>query len=73
MTTPVRLVDYVAGGSTYLYPGAGDPKPPGGADVHLLTIGGICVRGRWKDDAGLIAWAPLPKRDKAKEKLLCIL
>ena len=71
-TGPVKLVEYVAGGSTYLYPAAGDPKPPGGADVHLLTRGGVCVRGKWRDDAGFIAWAPLHKRDKEKEKRLCI-
>lgn len=54
----------------FYYPGAGDPKPPGGADVHLLTIGGICIRGSWKDDGSFLGWAPMPKRDREKEKLL---
>lgn len=61
---------YVAGGDAFLYPGAGDERPPGGAKVLLLTQGGICVIGQWKDKSDLLGWAPLPKRDKEKEKLL---
>jgi hypothetical protein len=57
---------YVAGTAEYRYPGAGDPVPPGGAKVLLLTIGGVCVVGSW-DARYCVAWAPLPKRDKEKE------
>jgi len=54
----------------YRYPGAGDPKPPGGSDVWLLTKGGISLRGKWVDSGFYIAWCPMPKRDKTKERLL---
>ena len=57
----------------FLYPGFGDPLPTGGRDVHLLTIGGTCVRGQWADDGRFLAWADMPKRDKAKEAALGIL
>lgn len=62
---------YVAGDEgRYYYPELGDPLPPGGADVHLLNTGdGICVRGKW-DPTRFNAWAPLPLRDRAREKLL---
>jgi hypothetical protein len=69
-TTPA--VDHVAGRvGEYLYPGAGDPRPPGGAMVHLLTKGGICIRGTWSDDGSVIGWCPLPVRNSTKEALLC--
>lgn len=65
--TSTPVVSYVAGGPTFNYPAAGDPVPPGGAKVLLLTIGGICIVGQWNTSHGAIGWAPLPKRDKAKE------
>lgn len=69
MTGPAK--DYVAGKvDEYLYPALGDPVPPGGADVHLLTTGGICVRGPWSNDGRFLGWAPLPKRNKEREALL---
>ncbi len=55
----------------YRYPGAGDPKPPGGAQVWLLTQGGISVRGTWNDSGAFLAWCPMPKRNKEKERILC--
>lgn len=67
-TTPVK--EYVAGGPKFFYPGAGDDKPPGGAKVLLLTIGGVCVVGAWQDNGFFIGWHPLPKRDKQKEATL---
>lgn len=54
----------------YRYPGAGDETPPGGADVHLLTKGGVCVRGPWIPDGRYLGWCPLPKRDPEKEAKL---
>ena len=57
--------------SKYRYPALGDQPPPPGADVHLLTRGGVCVRGPWSNDGRYMAWAPMPKRDKEKEALLC--
>jgi hypothetical protein len=59
---------YLAGDREFLYPAAGDPSPPGGAKVHLLTPGGICVDGGWK--SGFLGWASLPRRNKEKERLL---
>jgi hypothetical protein len=56
--------------STWRYPQAGDPLPPGGSKVLLLTIGHVCVSGPWTDDGRYVAWAPLPKRDKSKEQAL---
>lgn len=71
MTPPSRrLVEYVAGDPEYLYPEAGDEPPPGGANVLLLTEGGICVRGQWRDGMGFLAWSRMPKRDKATEVVI---
>ncbi len=58
---------YVADGEFYRYPGAGDKPPPGGARVNLLTRDGVCVQGPWSDDGRYLGWAPLHRRDKAKE------
>ena len=58
---------YLAGGAEYFYPEDGDIPPPGGADVHLLTIGGICVRGTWSNDGRYLGWAPLPKANHERE------
>lgn len=62
-TTP----EYVAGGTQFFYPAAGDPKPPGGAKVQLLTRGGVTVHGTWNDSGAFMGWCPLPKRNKEKE------
>lgn len=70
--TSTPVVDYVAGGSTFLYPATGDPAPPGGAKVLLLTLGGICIIGQWGTAYDCIGWAPLPKRDKEKESKACL-
>lgn len=67
-STPIK--GYMAGGSTFQYPGAGDQPPPGGAKVLLLTIGGVCVTGPWSNDGRYLGWAPLPLRDKDKEARL---
>jgi hypothetical protein len=50
----------------FLYPAAGDPKPPGGSKVLLLTLGGICVTGTW-DPRFCRGWHPLIGRDMEKE------
>lgn len=62
---------YLAAEDTgYRYPKAGDPMPPGGTKLLLLTRGGICIVGHWIDDGFFIAWSPMPKRDKNKEAAL---
>lgn len=66
----ITAMGYLAGGTTYLYPGIGEKRPPGGADVALLTVGGVAVKGSWSDDGRYLGWAPLPKRDHAKEDRL---
>lgn len=66
METP----SYVAGGDEYLYPALGDPKPPGGAKVIVLTRGGTASQGPWQDDGFCVGWARLPKRNHEREKLL---
>lgn len=69
--TSNEMKGYVASeDSSYRYPKAGDPLPPGGAKVLLLTAGGICVPGHWTSDGRFLAWAPFPKRDKEKEAKL---
>lgn len=65
-----QVVSYVAGGDEYMYPGLGDEQPPKGADVLLLTLGGICIRGPWRDDGSVIGWARMPKRNHERERLL---
>ncbi len=51
----------------YRYPCAGDPMPPSGVKLLLLTRGGVCIVGHWIADGFFVAWSPLPKRDKEKE------
>ncbi len=71
MSTPTQ--GYVAGGDEYLYPGLGDPKPPGGAKVLLLTRGGVCTIGQWPthDPRGsILGWARLPSRNHEREASL---
>lgn len=63
---------YEVGEHEFFYPGVGDPRPPGGAKVHLLTVGGICVDGAWTDDGRYIGWSGLPHRNKEKEARLGI-
>ena len=60
------MTDYLAGGQEYLYPKAGDPKPPLDTKVLLLTTGGVCIPGHWNDN-WCLGWLPLPKRNKEKE------
>lgn len=40
--------------------------------MHLLTVGFVAIHGSWYGDYGqyLIAWAPMPKRDKETERAL---
>jgi len=54
----------------YNYPEAGDPRPGSNEQVSILTEGGICIRGTWKDDAGFLGWANFPPRNKEKEELI---
>lgn len=63
------FVTHVSGGQKFNYPAAGGPKPPGGAKVHILTAGGICIDGQWSDDRKrkYLGWAPLPMRDREQE------
>lgn len=67
-TEPAKT--HLAGGDHYRYPGAGDELPPSGASVTLLTKGGVAVRGVWLPGGAYLGWAPLPRRDKDKEKQL---
>lgn len=60
------MKDYLAGQAEYRYPHIGEPTPPGGAKVLLLTEGGVCVVGSWGPH--MLAWAPLPKSNKDKER-----
>lgn len=64
---------YLAGGEEFFYPQAGDPKPPLGAKVIILTCGGVAHTGPWSDNGACIGWAPLPKRNKSKEATILFL
>jgi hypothetical protein len=45
-------------------------KPPEGTKLSILTVGGVLVHGVWRDNAGYVAWAPVPKMPVwLKEKL----
>lgn len=59
-------MNYYAQGSEFLYPAAGDPKPPKDHKVIVLTKGCVCVVGIWNEHLDL-GWLPLPKRNKEKE------
>lgn len=52
------------------YPEAGDPPAPRGTKLQLLNRDGAATMGQWTDDSNFIAWAPLLKRNKAKERLI---
>ena len=52
------------------YPAAGDPPAPLGVKLQLLNSGGVATMGPWTDGSNFIAWAPLLKRNKAKEAYL---
>ena len=49
------------------YPEAGDPPAPRGTKLQLLNCDGAATMGQWTDDSNFIAWAPLLKRNKAKD------
>ena len=59
---------YLSGVAEYRYPEAGDPPCPRGETCLILTRLGAAHKGTWAADS--MAWAPLPRRDKAKEKLI---
>lgn len=67
---------YVAGKvDEYYYPELGDPAPPGGAQVNLLTKAGTCIRGQWPSAGNnkngfYLGWAPFPKRNHERERQL---
>jgi hypothetical protein len=46
--------------------------PADGAKRQLLTRGGVAVHGVWWGALGeaFIAWTPMPRRDRSKEKEL---
>jgi len=52
------------------YPAAGDPPAPLGVKLQLLNSGGSATYGAWTPGSNFIAWAPLMKRNKAKEALI---
>lgn len=58
---------YAAHESEWRYIGI-DADPPSGK-IHVLTTGGISITGN-RNTVGMIAWAPLMKRDRDKEALL---
>lgn len=57
---------YLAGGQEFYYPHAGDPLPPVGTKVLILTQGGVCTVGNWGME-WCVGWLPLPKRNMEKE------
>ena len=47
-----------------------EPPPDSSAKCFLLTEGGIATVGRWGDGIGLMAYCPMPKRDRKAEAQL---
>lgn len=68
--TSQPIITHLSGGDSFLYPAAGDSRPPGGAKVLLLTMGCVCVTGTWSDNGLYLGWAPLPTRNHEKEALI---
>lgn len=48
------------------------PPPDTGSKVLLLTSGKVAIVGPWGSGLGVVAWAPLPKRNKEEELKLGI-
>ena len=47
-----------------------EPPPNLTKKVFLLTTGRIAITGIWGTGNGVIAWAPIPKRNKKLEEEL---
>lgn len=60
---------YSAGEVWWRYPAAGDEEAPKSSKCLLLTIGGICVVGTWRD-LDCVAWSPMPRRNYDKERFV---
>jgi hypothetical protein len=45
---------------------------PRGVKLLLLTVGLIAIVGNYMPKAGIVAWSPLPRRNKETEKQLGI-
>jgi hypothetical protein len=56
---------YRAGDIEWIYPH--EQEPPTGADIHILTEGGIAIRGQWQYGNGYLGWQYMFKRNKGKE------
>ena len=52
------------------YPEAGDPPPPLGTKLWLLNDGGAATTGPWTTGSNFIAYAPMLKRNKEKERII---
>ncbi len=54
------MKDYVAGQAYWRY----EVPPERGAKCLLLTVGGVCIVGRWYGELGenFVAWSPMPKK-----------
>ncbi len=52
------------------YPEAGDEPAPLGTMIQLLNSGGSSTKGQWTTGSNFIAWAPLLKRNRDKERLI---
>ncbi len=62
-------IQHIAGEVWWRYPAAGDEAAPMASKCLLLTIGGICVVGTWRDiDCG--AWVTTPRRNYDKERFV---
>lgn len=58
---------YVAGKAKWNYIGI-DADPPLGKTIHILTYGGVSIKGVWMAGNGYRAWSPLIVTDKEKER-----
>jgi hypothetical protein len=61
-------VSQVLASPTYKYIYPHESMPPAATKVVILTRGGVAIISDWQNGLGHVAWAPLPSRDKLKEK-----
>lgn len=50
-----------------------DDPAPTNTKINILTKGNVCITSIWHNGCGHKAWAPLPDRDKERERELGML
>ena len=61
------MIPHVTGDDEWLYPAAGDPEPPVGTKIFILTHGDVAIVGVWRVEMRDKGWRPLFRRNMEKE------